>query len=203
MRRHLGLALYVSGGLLLSFTGGRYALGAMRADAARRAWDQSEAREAVALARSVAVHRGVREALVRGAPIARILIPRIDLDEIVLEGVDGDELNAEPGHVPGSVYPGEAGNAVISAHRDRHFNHLDMVDVGDTIATESGTRRDLWVVVSKRVVGRDDPALFRTTDPTLTLTTCWPIRYLGPAPERLIVTAKPANRIGRTRKEAA
>jgi sortase (surface protein transpeptidase) len=27
--------------------------------------------------------------------------------------------------------------------------------------------------------------------PTLTLTTCWPIRYLGPAPDRLIITAEP------------
>ena len=197
MRKYVGLALYVCGGLLLSFTAGRYVLGALQADQARSAWDQAEAREAVALARSVALHRGGRETLVPGAPMARIVIPRIGLDEIVLEGVDGDELNAEPGHVPGSAYPGEPGNAVISAHRDRHFNHLDMLEVGDTITTDSGTRHDLWVVVSKRVVGRDDPALFRTKDPTLTLTTCWPIRYLGPAPERLIITAKPVGRMGR------
>jgi sortase A len=42
-----------------------------------------------------------------------------------------------------------------------------------------------------RVVDADAPALVRTSDPTLTLTTCWPIRYVGSAPERLIVTAKP------------
>jgi sortase A len=136
----------------------------------------------------------MRETPVDGAPVARIVIPRIDLDEIVLEGVDGDELNAEPGHLSGSAYPGEPGNAVISAHRDRHFNHLDALDVGDTIVTESGTHRDSWVVVSKRVVGKNDRALFSTPDATLTLTTCWPIRYLGPAPERLIVTAKPMRR---------
>jgi sortase (surface protein transpeptidase) len=41
------------------------------------------------------------------------------------------------------------------------------------------------------VIDKDDPALFRTRDATLTLTTCWPIRYLGPAPDRLIITAKP------------
>jgi len=194
MRKRIGLLLYVVGGLLLSFAVGRYGVGVARADQAREAWDAAEGKAAVALARSAALHHGMRVTPVDGAPVARIVIPRIDLDEIVLEGVDGDELNAEPGHLSGSAYPGEPGNAVISAHRDRHFNHLDAVEVGDTIVTESGTHHDSWVVVSKRVVGKNDRALFSTPDATLTLTTCWPIRYLGPAPERLIVTAKPLRR---------
>ena len=191
MRRRIGLLLYVLGGLMLSFAAGRYGVGMAKADSARQAWDEAEGKAAVALARSVALHHGRRETPVDGAPVARIVIPRIDLDEIVLEGVDADELNAEPGHLTGSAYPGEPGNAVISAHRDRHFNHLDALEVGDTIETESGTHHDSWVVVSKRVVGKDERVLFRTPDATLTLTTCWPIRYVGPAPERLIVTAKP------------
>lgn len=191
MRKALGYVFYVTGGLLLSFAGGRYAVGAVRADQAREAWDHAEAKEAVALARSVAFHHGKREPIVDGAPVARLVIPRIDLDDIVLEGVGSDELNAGPGHLPGSAFPGERGNSVISAHRDRHFNHFDLLQAGDTITTESGTIRQTWVVVSKRIVDKDAPALFRATDPTLTLTTCWPIRYLGPAPERLIVTAKP------------
>lgn len=191
MRKAFGYLFYAVGGLLLSFAGGRYAMGTWRADQARAAWDDSEAKAAVALARSVAFHHGPRTAIVDGAPIARLVIPRIDLDEIVLEGVGDDELNAGPGHLPGSAFPGERGNSVISAHRDRHFSHFDELQTGDTITTEAGTIRQTWVVVSKRVVDKDSPALFRATDPTLTLTTCWPIRYLGPAPERLIVTAKP------------
>ena len=191
MRKRIGLLLYVVGGLLLSFAAGRYGVGMAKADQARQAWDEAEGRAAVALARSTALHHGMRETPVDGAPVARLVIPRLDLDEIVLEGVDADALNAEPGHLTGSAYPGEPGNAVISAHRDRHFNHLDVLEVGDTIVTESGTHQDSWLVVAKRVVGKNDRALFRTSDATLTLTTCWPIRYLGPAPERLIVTAKP------------
>ena len=191
MRKAFGYVFYVTGGLLLSFAGGRYAVGSWRADRARAAWDDAEARAAVALARSVAFHHGAREAIVDGAPIARLVIPRIDLDEIVLEGVGDEELNAGPGHLPGSAFPGERGNSVISAHRDRHFSRFDQLQSGDTITTESGTIRQTWIVVSKRVVDKDAPALFRADGPTLTLTTCWPIRYLGPAPERLIVTAKP------------
>ena len=68
---------------------------------------------------------------------------------------------------------------------------LGEIRVGDTVFTESGARSDTWVVISKRVIGAHDPALFRTSDETLTLTTCWPIRYFGTAPQRLLVTAKP------------
>lgn len=190
MRKRLGLLLFASGGLLLAFATARYTIGMMRADEARSAWNDAEARATVALARSMAApHPEV--ALDVGAPVARIVIPRIDLDEIVLEGVDGDELNAGPGHLPGSVLPGEPGNSVISAHRDRHFSHLDALNVGDTIRTESGRYANTWVIVSTRVLDKDAPALFNTRGPTLTLTTCWPIRYLGPAPDRLIVTARP------------
>lgn len=195
VRRGLGVALTLAGGLLLSFAGGRYALGSLRADQARAAWDDAEAQATVARARSLAAFHGPRDAIVDGAPVAHLVIPRIQLDEIVLEGVDADVLNAGPGHYPGTAFPGEQGNAVISAHRDRHFSHFDQLDVGDTIFTESGTHHNEWVVVSKRVIDKNAPAIFRTADATLTLTTCWPIRYLGSAPDRLIVTAKPIRKL--------
>jgi sortase A len=190
VRRSAGFALAGAGALLLAFSGGQYALGAVQADRARQAWDESSAQSAVASAFSGAAVRA-RPAAIEGAPVARLLIPRLGLDEIVLEGVDGADLNGGPGHVPGSAFPGETGNSVISAHRDRHFNKFDRLQIGDTITTESGARATKWVVVSARVIDKDAPALFRTADATLTLTTCWPIRYFGTAPERLIVTAKP------------
>lgn len=191
MRRPIGYSFFIAGALLLSFSFGRYVIGALAADRARSEWESAEAKSTVALARSAALRAGGREIIATGAPVARLVIPRLALDEIVLEGVGDDQLNAEPGHFPGTAFPGEPGNAVVSAHRDRHFNHLDALSVGDTITTESGTLKKTWVVVGKRIVGKDEPALFPSTDPTLTLTTCWPIRYIGPAPERLIVTAKP------------
>jgi sortase A len=190
VRRQFGAALVVAGGLLLSFAGGRYAIGAVRADQARTEWDAAQARNAVALAHAVALRPEALGRVAIGSPVARLLIPRIGLDAIVLEGVDGDELNAGPGHVPGSAIPGEAGNAVVSAHRDRHFSRFDELSIGDTVTTETPGARTSWVIVAKRVIDKNDPALFHTSDATLTLTTCWPIRFLGTAPERLIVTAK-------------
>jgi len=188
----LGYLLFCTGGALVAFAGGRYALGAWQGQSARRAWDEAEARAVVALARSSAgvdIRNAVQ--ILPGSAVARLIIPRLGIDEIVLEGVDGNALNAGPGHLPGSAFPGERGNSVISAHRDRHFARLGAIDVGDTVVTESGAHNDRWVVISKRVIAADAPALFHTSDATLTLTTCWPIRYFGSAPDRLLVTAKP------------
>jgi sortase A len=126
-----------------------------------------------------------------GAPVARLQIPKIGLDEIVLEGIDDEAMNGGPGHYPGSPLPGGAGNSIISAHRDRHFRHLGELALGDTIVTRSGTTTTRWVVVKRQVVGKERPVLFPATKATLTLTTCWPIRYFGTAPDRLILTALP------------
>jgi LPXTG-site transpeptidase (sortase) family protein len=194
-----GYTFYCVGALSLAFAGGRYAIGEWQRQDARRAWEEWEARAVVALARrDVALDAARGVPIAPGEPVARLLIPRLLLDEIVLEGVDDNSLNAGPGHVPGSAYPGEKGNSVISAHRDRHFARLGDVQVGDTIVTESGARSEHWIVISKRIIDADAPALFHTAHATLTLTTCWPIRYLGTAPERLLITARPATALKRS-----
>ncbi len=191
IRALLGYTLFSAGGASLAFASGLYAIGAWERQDAWRSWHESEARAVVALARRAA-SSGTRSGspIEFGAPVARLLIPRLGLDEIVVEGVDDYLLNVGPGHLPGSAFPGERGNAVISAHRDRHFARLGDVRLGDTIVTESGIHGDRWIVISKRVIDSDMPALFHTRHATLTLTTCWPIRYVGTAPERLIVTAR-------------
>jgi sortase A len=193
VRKLAGWSLVAAGAASLLVAGGRYAAGAVRADEARQVWEADQARAVVASAWTSA-NVGVPPRPIDGAPVARLIIPRLSLDEIVLEGVGERQLDAAPGHVPGSALPGRNGNAIISAHRDRHFKQFDELAIGDTIATESNRSRTTWVVVSRRIIDKDAPALFRERDATLTLTTCWPIRYLGTAPERLIITAKPVER---------
>jgi sortase A len=132
-------------------------------------------------------------AIRRGAPVARLVIPAIDVDEIVLEGVGPVELNGGPGHFPGSVLPGDAGNSIVSAHRDRHFRRVGELGVGSRIRTETRNSSVEWVITERRIVSRDTPSLFEESEATLTLTTCWPLRYFGPAPDRLLIIAKPAS----------
>ncbi len=189
MRRRVGALLYLIGGALLLHTGSTYARGALARGDARAAWERAEAQRAVRQSRLIDLG-ATGDRIARGAPVARLVIPSIGLDEIVVEGVGDAELNAGPGHLPGSAMPGDAGNAVISAHRDRHFSTLGDLHVGDTVFTETTAGRASWIVTKRRVVGAGKPALFSTEDPVLTLTTCWPIRYLGTAPDRLIVEAR-------------
>jgi sortase A len=152
------------------------------------------ARQAVeAVERSVAPNRDVGPVR-RGAAMARLLIPRLGLDEVVVEGVGDAELRAGPGHLPGSAMPGDSGNSVISAHRDRHFRTLGELAVGDTVVTETLAGRSRWVVTRRTIVRRGVPALFSSPEPVLTLTTCWPIQAFGSAPERMLYEARLVSR---------
>ena len=189
MRRRIGALLYIAGGALLLHVGATYAGGALARSEARAAWERAEARRAVQQARQLDLGAPYGPVTL-GAPVARLIAPSIDLDEIVVEGVGDDELNAGPGHLPGSAIPGERGNAVISAHRDRHFSSLGNLSIGDTVYTEASGQRTSWIVTKRRVIRAGVPALFSNAEPVLTLTTCWPLRYFGTAPERLVIEAE-------------
>jgi LPXTG-site transpeptidase (sortase) family protein len=128
-----------------------------------------------------------------GTPVVRVIIPSIRLDEVVVEGLSDKDLWAGPGHMPGTVFPGQNGNSVISAHRDRHFHRLDDLRIGDMIETQTPAISVMWRITQRRVVGKDERAIFESQTPMLTLTTCWPTRYVGPAPDRLLLTAEPVS----------
>ena len=190
VRRRVSALLIAVGALLLIGSGASVARAALARDAARTRWAELEAQRAATGARAM-MTGGAGWAAAPGSPVARLLIPRLGLDEVVVEGVGDDALRAGPGHMTGSALPGQLGNSVISAHRDRHFRPLSKLVVGDTVITESVTGSVRWVVSRIRVVTADAPALRTTETPVLTLTTCWPIGYFGSAPDRLIAEAVP------------
>jgi LPXTG-site transpeptidase (sortase) family protein len=192
MRRVAGLLLTIAGAGLLLFVGVGYARGYLARERAHERWEEIAATGGDGTARRAPADSSTSYDASIGDPVGRIIIPAVGLDEIVLEGVDEKQLEAGPGHVPETVLPGEAGNSVISAHRDRHFHSLGRVSVGDTVITETRAGRESWVVTQLRIAEAGKPAIYPTRDTTLTLTTCWPIRYVGPAPDRLLVTARPA-----------
>src|SRR5258708_25850930 len=181
--RIAGLVLLAIGGPILSFAGGRYAMGAVAQDQARRTWDEAKAHSALNDVQALALRDGLG-AIVDGAPVARLVIPKIGLDEIVLEGVGDNSMNGGPGHFPGSSLPGDSGNAIISAHRDRHFRHFDQLGIGGSVHTESGSPNATWVIVSRRAGAEGAPGGLPAKRSATTRCTCEPIRYLAPAPRR-------------------
>jgi sortase A len=127
-----------------------------------------------------------------GSAYAQILIPRISLNMIVVEGVEAADLEQGPGHYSNTADPWQDhGRVGIAGHRTTFlapFGNLDQMREGDeiTLRTEYGTYR--YVVNAVFVVPTDGSGkvLTQTEQPTLVLTTCNP-KYS--ATERLIVTA--------------
>lgn len=188
--RLAGWAMLAAGALLLAGVGATYARGWIARDRARTTWDAGEAERARLVANG-RIEAATVGPVAAGTPVARLVIPSIALDEVIVEGVGTSELNAGPGHLPDTPLPGAAGNAVLSAHRDMHFRRLGRLRVGDTVTTVSAVGTVHWRIGARRIVAAGAPAIFATETPTLTLTTCWPMRAIGPAPDRLLLTAHP------------
>jgi sortase A len=123
--------------------------------------------------------------------LTRLTIPKIDLAAVVVEGTGRKQLLLGPGHMESTPAPGENGNSVISAHRDTFFRHVYELQKGDEVLVQRNGKTFKYVVLSKRIV---QPTDYSVVDPSkdsrLTLITCYPTYYIGPAPERLVVVSK-------------
>jgi sortase A len=123
--------------------------------------------------------------------LTKVSIPKIRLDAIVVEGASRKELSIGPGHMVKTAMPGEPGNAVITGHRDTFFRHIYELQKGDEIQVKRSGQIFTFQVTGKKIVKPDDVSVLKqTTDPQLTLITCYPTYYIGPAPERLVVFSK-------------
>lgn len=126
-----------------------------------------------------------------GDAVARIQIPSLNVDSVVVKGVGVEDLKKGPGHFPGSAQPGELGNMVVMGHRTTYgapFYRLDELKPGDPIVVigRDGPRR--YLVKDSRVVSpREVDVVARSSDARLTLATCHP-RYS--AAKRLIISAE-------------
>lgn len=124
----------------------------------------------------------------------RLVIPKIELTSFVVEGTNRHALLLGPGHMEHTAEPGESGNAVISGHRDTFFRHIHELEKGDQIYVDRGGKRIVYEVTGKKVVDPDDLSVANPTkDNELTLITCYPTYYIGPAPKRLVVFARMAS----------
>jgi sortase A len=125
-----------------------------------------------------------------GEAVAVIRIPRIGVDQAVVEGVSVADLRKGPGHYPSTPLPGEAGNAAIAGHRTTYgapFNRLDELAAGDEVLVITQRGNSTYRVLEKKIVRPDQvEVLDPTPEPRLTLTTCHP-KYS--AAKRLIVVA--------------
>lgn len=122
--------------------------------------------------------------------VGRIEIPRLALAANILEGTDDNTLRKAIGHITGTALPGQPGNTALSAHRDTIFRPLRNIQARDeiTITTPSGAFS--YRVISTRIVAPTDVSVLKPGPrDSLTLVTCYPFYFIGPAPKRFIVRA--------------
>ena len=130
------------------------------------------------------------ENLKPGDAIGNLIIPVLDEVLPIVEGTSDAELKLGVGHVIQTVLPGEIDNCVISAHRDTYFSELGKLVMGDQVIVETSAGRFTYEVSEIRIVDKDDrTVIVPTEEAILTMTTCYPFHYVGPAPDRYIVSA--------------
>lgn len=130
-----------------------------------------------------------------GSYLFRLVLPRQGARIPVVEGTTHEALRKGAGHLEGSPLPGASGNSVVAGHRDTHFRVLKDVAIGDEITIDTGTKQYTYKIIETRVVPPHDTSPLRSeTGQILTLITCYPFYYLGPAPDRFIVRARATGR---------
>jgi sortase A len=135
-------------------------------------------------------------AVAEGEVIGEMIIPRLDLKTIVVQGDSNKILRRSVGHLPKSPLPGEPGNVALAGHRDGFFRPLKDIQPGDAVTIQTpGVEYNYQVESTEIVLPTDVEVLQSTNESTLTLVTCYPFYYVGPAPKRFIVRARQIGRL--------
>jgi sortase A len=182
VRRYWPIVLMLLGAVLLVYVGTQYATMYVEQKRLAAEFERQLVQPAGAIASRVSDPE---------LNLTKLLIPKIELESMVVEGTSRKALLLGPGRITNTALPGETGNSVITAHRDTFFRRLVELQNGDHIQVRRGGKLYTYEVTGKKVVKPTDVSVLRqTADPQLTLITCYPTWFIGPAPERLVVFSK-------------
>lgn len=127
----------------------------------------------------------------RGDILGSISIPVLKMNLPIYEGTETSQLKQGVGHFEKSVLPGIANNSVLSGHRDTVFSQLGKLKLGDLIVVNTIDGKFTYKIFNFRIVLADDrTVIVPTPTAVLTLSTCYPFRFIGHAPKRFIVSAE-------------
>jgi sortase A len=132
-------------------------------------------------------------------PVARLRVPALDIERMILAGDSGRTLAFGPGHRAGTALPGTRGVSIVSAHRDTHFRFLAYLENGDELSIERADGFVRRYTVRQALVldlDREQLALDPTAD-RLVLTTCYPFRqWTAGGSKRYVVVLAPRDATG-------
>jgi sortase A len=128
----------------------------------------------------------------RGEAIGRIVIPRIDLNVVVVQGTDTASLQKGPGHYTltdttpelreqgdGSAFPGQGETMGIAGHRTTYlapFRRIDEIQPGDEITLQMPYATFTYTVQKHEIVSPDQVEIVKNVGyDRLVLTACHPL----------------------------
>jgi len=126
-----------------------------------------------------------------GEAIGRIVVKRIGLNMVLVDGTDGSSLQKGPGRDLRSYMPGQSRLVYIAGHRTTYlapFSHIDAIRPGDLVRLEMPYATFTYRATTHRIVPADDMSVLRSPHhELLELQACHP-RFF--ATQRYIVYAK-------------
>ncbi|MFA9558906.1 class D sortase [Evansella sp. AB-rgal1] len=131
-----------------------------------------------------------------GDVIGLLRAPKLNEEWPVVEGTSDEDLKAGVGHFIGTGFPGEARQILLSGHRDTVFRNLGDLEIGDIVEVQLSYGTFQYEIEETFIVDADDRTVidYSIDEEVLTISTCYPFRFVGDAPERYIINAKPLNR---------
>jgi sortase A len=117
-------------------------------------------------------------------------IPAIQYSATVVEGVDRSDLAHGPGHYPTTAWPGHGGTVGVAAH-NVYWLSFNRLKAGDRVELQTPHGLFVYEITgSKITVASDVGVLEPTGQPSLTLTTCYPLWAGVFATRRLVFFAR-------------
>ncbi|WP_066063672.1 class D sortase [Neobacillus soli] len=128
-----------------------------------------------------------------GDIVGLLAIPKIKAELAIVEGTDPDDLEKGVGHYKGSYFPNDQAQIVLSGHRDTVFRRLGELKIGDLLKMQMPFGNFTYEITNTKIVKSDDTSIItlQHEKEELILTTCYPFRFVGNAPKRYIIYAKP------------
>lgn len=128
--------------------------------------------------------------------IGLLEIPKIEAELPIIEGTDEEMLEKGVGHYSASVFPSDGEQILLSGHRDTVFRKFGELAIGDRIIVKMPYGTFEYEIKSTEIVDKDDTSVIRPMgEEVLVVSTCYPFRYIGDAPERYVVYAYPVQTI--------
>jgi sortase A len=122
-------------------------------------------------------------------PVAKISFESYDTDFVILRGVSGQVLAFAPGWHDDSAVIGQ-GSALISAHRDTHFEILQYLQVGDVVKVQNLKGMQSQYKVIDMFIAETPQLNINPDENALYFVTCYPFDMLSKNPQqRYIVKA--------------